>query len=281
MRRRAKENNFKAVLETIRDLMNQEELKVLCFTKLAINVFKVPTWLKDVFLGYGDPKKCQNTNTVNELAFNDTFVSYEHLCSSFPDKKVEHPSDVPSTQMVPPFRVKFPKVGDSTDVINVTPCTLPNMGPYPQDIPKTNSVPFTPVQVDCIKRAMNEGLTLVVGPPGTGKTGKFNFAHWLTTSDVAVQIVSNWYHNFPQQHTLIVTHSNQALNQIFEKIMRLDVDERHMLRLGHGERELDTDSDMSKLGRVDWMLNLRIEMLKQVRFDLFLPRLIFSGCGPC
>ena len=28
MRRRAKENNFKAVLETVRDLMNQEELKV-------------------------------------------------------------------------------------------------------------------------------------------------------------------------------------------------------------------------------------------------------------
>ncbi len=28
IRRRAKENNFKAVLETVRDLMNQEELKV-------------------------------------------------------------------------------------------------------------------------------------------------------------------------------------------------------------------------------------------------------------
>lgn len=82
--------------------------------------------------------------------------------------------------------------------------------------------------------------------------------------DVAVQIVNNWYHNFPQQHTLIVTHSNQALNQIFEKIIKLDVDERHLLRLGHGERELDTDSDFSKLGRVDWMLNLRLEMLKQV-----------------
>lgn len=38
----------------------------------------------------------------------------------------------------------------------------------------------------------------VVGPPGTGKT------------DVAVQIVSNLYHNFQDQRTLIVTHSNQA-----------------------------------------------------------------------
>ena len=38
----------------------------------------------------------------------------------------------------------------------------------------------------------------VVGPPGTGKT------------DVAVQIISNLYHNFPEQRTLIVTHSNQV-----------------------------------------------------------------------
>jgi hypothetical protein len=38
---------------------------------------------------------------------------------------------------------------------------------------------------------------------------------------VAVQIISNLYHNFPEQRTLIVTHSNQALNQLFEKIMAL------------------------------------------------------------
>ena len=67
---------------------------------------------------------------------------------------------------------------------------------------------------------MQPGLTMVVGPPGTGKT------------DVAVQIISNIYHNWPNQRTLIVTHSNQALNQLFEKIIALDVDERHLLRMG-------------------------------------------------
>ena len=41
MRRKPKENNFKAVLETIRDLMNTE-----CV---------VPDWLHDIILGYGDP----------------------------------------------------------------------------------------------------------------------------------------------------------------------------------------------------------------------------------
>lgn len=75
---------------------------------------------------------------------------------------------------------------------------------------------------------------MVVGPPGTGKT------------DVAVQIISNLYHNYPEQRTLIVTHSNQALNQLFEKIMCLDVDERHLLRMGHGEESLETEKDFSR-----------------------------------
>lgn len=81
---------------------------------------------------------------------------------------------------------------------------------------------------------MHPGLTLVVGPPGTGKT------------DVAVQTIANLYHNFPDQRTLLVTHSNQALNQLFEKIMALDIDERHLLRLGHGEEELETEKDFSR-----------------------------------
>lgn len=50
---------------------------------------------------------------------------------------------------------------------------------------------------------------MVVGPPGTGKT------------DTAVQILNVLYHNCPSQRTLIITHSNQALNDIFEKIMQV------------------------------------------------------------
>lgn len=50
---------------------------------------------------------------------------------------------------------------------------------------------------------------MVVGPPGTGKT------------DTAVQILNVLYHNCPSQRTLIITHSNQALNDLFEKIMEV------------------------------------------------------------
>ena len=44
VRRKGKENNFKSILETIRDLMNTNEVGKA-----------VPAWLHDLFLGYGDP----------------------------------------------------------------------------------------------------------------------------------------------------------------------------------------------------------------------------------
>lgn len=43
----------------------------------------------------------------------------------------------------------------------------------------------------------------------------------------------------------------QALNQLFEKIMALDIDERHLLRLGHGEEELETEKDFSRWEQVE------------------------------
>ena len=43
------------------------------------------------------------------------------------------------------------------------------------------------------------------------------------------------YHNSPGQRTLLITHSNQALNDLFEKILERDVPARYLLRLGMGE----------------------------------------------
>jgi intron-binding protein aquarius len=53
---------------------------------------------------------------------------------------------------------------------------------------------------------------MIVGPPGTGKT------------DVAVQIIANLYRNYPNQRILVVAHSNAALNDIFEKILKVTTD---------------------------------------------------------
>ena len=73
MRRKPKENNFKAILECIRDLMNDD-----CV---------VPDWLHDIFLGYGDPGAAHYSKMPNQLktiTFKDTFVDKQHLLDSFP-----------------------------------------------------------------------------------------------------------------------------------------------------------------------------------------------------
>lgn len=111
---------------------------------------------------------------------------------------------------------------------------------------------FTPAQVEAIHSGTQRGLTLIVGPPGTGKT------------DVATQIISNIYHGFSSQRTLLIAHSNQALNQLFQKITNLDIDRRHLLRLGQGEGELQTEESYSKSGRVESFLENRAGHLAEV-----------------
>ncbi len=77
----------------------------------------------------------------------------------------------------------------------------------------------------------------------------------------------------------MVTHSNQALNQLFEKIITLDIDERHLLRLGHGEEALATTKDFSRYGRVDYILSKRLELLQKVNIStLALP--LHFGVAP-
>ena len=81
---------------------------------------------------------------------------------------------------------------------------IPSRGPYPFNELKKNAVCFTPTQIEAIRFGMQPGLTMVV---------------------ISNMIISNIFHNFPEQR-----HSNIALNQLFEKIMALDIDERPLLR---------------------------------------------------
>ena len=77
MRRKPKENNFKAILDSIRDLMNE-----YCI---------VPKWLENIFLGYGDPSAAQWTNMPDLLEtvdFKDTFLDDDHLIESFSEYEV-------------------------------------------------------------------------------------------------------------------------------------------------------------------------------------------------
>ncbi len=216
-----------------------------------------------------------------DLQWRDTFLDYAHLKECFSDKKITldksriekankkvNEKEGQTREPCPPYRIEFldqkkrmdameagnkGKFGPVVDLnLKVTPYHLPVPGPYPEDQPKRNSIRFTQRQVEAIRSGLNHGLTMIVGPPGTGKT------------DVAVQIMAELYQNFPNQRTLLVTHSNHALNDLFEKIMARDIDERYLLRCGRGEEELKTEKDFSKFGRVNYMLERRIHCLDEV-----------------
>ncbi|KAK4692940.1 intron-binding protein aquarius, partial [Lecanoromycetidae sp. Uapishka_2] len=260
VRRNQRENNFKKQLETIQGL--------------ALSDVPVPGWLQEVFLGIGDPASASYTRLSSQLKaldFRDTFVDWNHLVQSFPDRKIE-PIDKDVQSCGPPYVLeastksaalpqKLSKKRRREDAepgqqesesIRVSTYKPPPGGPYPTDARKTNGVRFTPVQVEAISSGTQPGLTVIVGPPGTGKT------------DVATQIISNIYHDFPTQRTLLIAHSNQALNQLFQKITKLDIDGRHLLRLGQGEGELETSESFSKYGRVESFLDNRTYLLAEV-----------------
>lgn len=258
-RRQGRENNFKPVLETIQKLVGAGT--------------ELPSWFQEVFLGYGDSKSASYfnmSNKVEDVDFLDTFLDWEHLQHSFAERTVSAADG--SKALTPPYRLQlFPQgtqLGHGSgkkrrreQMENESIATAPiqastykpqNTGPYPADIPRKNSIRFTPNQVSAIVSGTQPGLSLIIGPPGTGKT------------DVATQIINLLYHNFPHERILLVAHSNQALNQLFQKIIAVDIDPRHLLRLGHGEEELDTEVSYGKYGRIESFLENRQYFLGEV-----------------
>ncbi|PFH34370.1 hypothetical protein BESB_075220 [Besnoitia besnoiti] len=252
VRRNPKHNTFKAVLATIRSLMNRPEDVV------------IPSWLHDLFLGYGDPGSAQFfrlPSRLRRLDMRDTFLDRAHLLESFPyAKSLVAEGDVDK----PPVVLEIEDAEESGagggeqnedeeearagawPKMNIRASTyaLRSVGPYPECERNTNKIRFTPEQVRCLVSGLQPGLTMVVGPPGSGKT------------DTAAHLAFLLYHNFPSEKVVLVSHSNAALNDLFRKIRNLDVDETHLLRLGRGERDLSADArqekvQVGKLGDLD------------------------------
>ena len=289
VRRHGRENSFKALLETTQN--------VLIGTDSIANV--LPMWLQSLLLGQGPVHAAhyQSTQMVSYanqtvgvshdtfLDFGDTFLDETHLQQAF-EIEDEQKTTILFTGTGQSRSGRTTTCGSSTPVDDKSSMddgedtragprknyklrfsiTEDDGGSKSLEIEAMsykrlehhvgNPIRFTSKQVEAIRSGLSCGLTLVVGPPGTGKT------------DVAVQIIASLYHSFPTQRTVIVTHSNAALNDVFEKVMaRGDVPERHMIRLGGGERDLQTQSthDFTKIGRVAYCLKRRAQLLEQVQ----------------
>ena len=154
-------NNFKSILESIQDL-----------TQLNI---VVPSWFESVFLGYDNDMSSSHYENMSiqlkRLDFRDTFLNWDHLQESFPEKVfrriilIDVKKIVPARKAVqgcpPPYvlttksivkrkpqkRAKTDHAQDGEEqVFEVDTYTLPYMGPYPSDAVRVNSVRYTPTQ---------------------------------------------------------------------------------------------------------------------------------------
>ena len=129
---------------------------------------------------------------------------------------------------------------------------------------KINSkrIKFKEKQLQAIKLGIQEELSLIKGPPGTGKT------------DIAIEIMNYVYQNKKNEKILIITHSNNVLNDLCKKIIEAGIVEpKHLLRLGKGSRniliysnnndEQSEDLDLSLDGKLNYMLNQRKKFLEK------------------
>ncbi|UKJ89128.1 hypothetical protein MACJ_002374 [Theileria orientalis] len=116
------------------------------------------------------------------------------------------------------------------------------------------NIKFVNKQIESIVNGTLEGLTVIMGPPGTGKT------------DVVSQIISILFNNFEHEKIVICTHSNFALDDIFTKLVKNElIDEHYMVRLGHSDLEVDQMGHFTKFGRVNYILQRRLDLLEVVK----------------
>lgn len=132
--------------------------------------------------------------TTRHIDLRDTILDVEHLKEAFPDFALRFDGVDPTSATVPqpPFRVTFPPFNPDKPsrplpagvpeppehTLIVQSYTSVKLTPFPQLQPGHNSVRFNGAQLEVIVAGLQPGLTMCVGPPGTGKT------------DTAVQVCS-------------------------------------------------------------------------------------------
>ena len=169
VRRKGSENNFKAVLETIRGLMDG----VASISRV------MPSWLQLILLGLGDPSAASYKSAAVQsyarrtvgvanpdaaLDFGDTFLDEEHLRESFASTgKVVMKGGGGNKEERRNYKIRFVEGDESKNETQVEATSYA----FPPGV-AGNPVKFTPPQVEAIRAGLNPGLSLVVGPPGTG-----------------------------------------------------------------------------------------------------------------
>lgn len=249
VRRRAEVNNFFPILKSLRDLLLSDR-QIL------------PGWIASPLLGrfrQGSEKGSNEPDEV-ELDFADSFVSESHLISSFQDLKLdflqnEIDGDIEGAKNRTCYKIKFgTEENDKMALVKPYQYRFDKLGivSNPKKTRVGNTIPFSEAQIRAIHSGLKQGLTLISGSPGTGKTS------------VIVQIVSTLYHSKPRERILVITRTNHALNDLVEKFLEGDIDPLRVLRLGQGESNVSWNEPISKEGRINALLQKRLLLLSEV-----------------
>jgi intron-binding protein aquarius len=127
--------------------------------------------------------------TVRHIDFRDTFLDAAHVTEAFPNYSVQFVDDCneevqPDRRPNPPYAITFPPFCATTKqsalpegipeppegTIIVRGYTPVKSTPFPEQQPGRNNIRFNTEQLKVILSGMQPGLTMCVGPPGTGKT---------------------------------------------------------------------------------------------------------------
>ncbi|TYZ62564.1 hypothetical protein PybrP1_004765 [[Pythium] brassicae (nom. inval.)] len=227
VRRQTGESNFKAQLDAITST----------YTRASVEDV-LPSWLHDLFLGYGDPSAAtykailtQRQEKEVRVQLLDVVADAEHV--------VETCLEGETTRLV-----------DADDPKKTPLAAKDAIGPFTfvQDLVNDD-------RVAAVRSGMCDGLTVVVGAAGEQRT------------NVAVQLVLNLLRTVPRREKiLLVAHSGAALDAFTRRFLdRKLVNESEIVRLDQTSSSSGSD-DLGETGRVNFLLQRRLELLKEVEY---------------
>ncbi|GLD99037.1 hypothetical protein PINS_up007755 [Pythium insidiosum] len=222
----------------------------------------LPSWLYDLVLGYGDPSAAtyesllrrEQLRTTVEIAMNDAFVDGTHALECVSAAAPAHEISLLDASTLTPLEPKD-AVAPFTIVENMAQNTTTVKAhrrdeEAPVDASSSSSWRLPPAHANLLKRSLCEGLTVGVGPTGSGKTA-------IATRIIRALVQKDASRR--DEKVLVVVPSDAQADALVERLTALDgVDATGIVRLE------SASTVFSPEGRVHALLQRRIELLSSV-----------------
>ncbi len=240
-----------------RDRTVNQYLPVLSALKRSVvnNRHCVPSWLHDIFLGFGDPAAASYGSTpsqATEIRLLGLSTTHSQFRRVFPDKQIEATQEA----FDGPLSVKSLESharpdNEQEEVMHLSQFSLLDEGPSSREGINIQANAVHDAELRALYCAASAGLTIIDGGPGTGHI------------EIAARAIHNIYYNNPSQQTLVVAQTAGTLDFLFKKLHDLQISEYHMLRLEEPNSAVDLPEHDEK-GRIGSFMKRRLQLLAEV-----------------